>query len=89
MPRKQKKTKEEKTAEDYFPVDEDDLKHAVEKKYKKPDRKSLEKVEKVSKRKKKTIKKTKKEFKIPKINLKPKGYELIITEKPQAALNQR
>ena len=86
MPRKQKKTKEEKIAEDYFPVDKDDLKYAIEKKYKKPDRKSLEKVEKVSKRKKKTTKKTKKEFKIPKIKLKPKGYELIITEKPQAAL---
>lgn len=87
MPRKQKKTKEEKIAEEFFPVDEDDLKYAIEKKYKKPDRKSLEKVEKPSKRKKKTTKsKTKKEFKIPKIKLKPKGYELIITEKPQAAL---
>lgn len=87
MPRKQKKTKEEKIAEEFFPVDEDDLKYAIEKKYKKPDRKSLEKIEKASKRKQKTTKsKIKKEFKIPKIKLKPKGYELIITEKPQAAL---
>jgi len=33
MPRKQKKTKEEKIAESYFPVNEDDLKYAIEKKY--------------------------------------------------------
>ncbi|MEF9427184.1 MAG: hypothetical protein L0956_08450 [Candidatus Mariimomonas ferrooxydans] len=46
MPRKQKKTKEEKIAEDYFPVDKDDLKHAIEKKYKKPNRKSLKKLKK-------------------------------------------
>jgi len=86
MPRKIKKTKEEKIAENFFPIDPSDSKQTIEKKYKKPDRKSLEKVEKTSKRKKKTIKKIKKEFKIPKIKLKSKGYELIITEKPQAAL---
>ena len=87
MPRKIKKTKEEKIAENFFPIHPDDSKQTIEKKYKKPDRKSLEKVEKASKRKKKTTKlRTKKEFKIPKIKLKPKGYELIITEKPQAAL---
>ncbi len=91
MPRKKKKTKEEKIAESYFPVDEDDLKHAVEKKYSKPDRKSLEKVEKIKKparRKRKQGVKTKtkrKEFKPKKIRLKKQGYELIITEKPQAA----
>ena len=44
MRRKQKKTKEEKLVENFFPVDEDDLKHAIEKKYKKPERKTLEKV---------------------------------------------
>lgn len=96
MPKKSKKTKEEKTAENYFPVDADDLKYAVEKEYKKPDRKSLEKVEKVEK-----VKKTKKpakrksnsktkikksDFKPNKIKLKKDGYELVITEKPQAAL---
>ncbi|MBU2503553.1 MAG: DNA topoisomerase I, partial [Nanoarchaeota archaeon] len=32
------------------------------------------------------VKKSLKEFKVPKIKLKPEGYELIITEKPQAAL---
>jgi len=91
MRRKPRKTKEEKVAEDFFPVDPKDIKRTVEKKYTKPDRKSLEKVEKLKKpkRKRKTIKKTlriKKEYKIPKIKLKPNGYELIITEKPQAAL---
>ena len=89
MPRKQKKTKEEKTAEDFFPIDEDDLKYAVEKTYSKPNRKSLEKVEKGKKptkrkgKKKRKIKKS--EFKPKKIKLKKQGYELIITEKPQAA----
>lgn len=88
MPRKQKKTKEEKIVENFFPVDPTDLKKTVEKKYKKPDRRSLEKVEKIKKpvKRKRKITKTKKEYKIPKIKLKPKGYELIITEKPQAAL---
>ncbi len=89
MPRKQKKTKEEKIAENFFPVDPENIKRIIEKKYKKSDRKILEKVEKVSKRRyrrKGTVKKTiKKEYKIPKIKLKKDGYELIITEKPQAA----
>ena len=96
MPKKRtkiKKTKEEKIAEEYFPVDKSDLKHTIEKQYKKPDRKSLEKIEKPAKKKRKARKKTtrkkpvtKKEYKIPKISLKKSGYELIITEKPQAAL---
>ena len=91
MRRKQKKTKEEKLVENFFPVDEDDLKHAIEKKYKKPERKSLEKVEKIKKPRKKrvtkkTIKTKKAEYKVPSIKLKPDGYELVITEKPQAAL---
>ena len=94
MPKRQKKTKEEVTVEQFFPVDPSDVKHTVEKKYKKPDRKTLEKIEKIGKKtpkrkitKKKAVKKPiKKEFKIPKIKLKEKGYELIITEKPQAAL---
>ena len=124
MPKKQKKSNEEKTAENYFPIDKSDLEHTIEKKelqkeesikqsieipvkeiqpieeirkgsveivYKKPDRKSLEKVEISSKKKsrKKRIKKTTKtpiKYSPPKIKLKKEGYELIITEKPQAAL---
>jgi len=86
MPRKQKKPIEERTAEDFFPVDENDLKYAIEKKYKSSDleEKSEKSVNKNKKSKK--SKTTKKEFKIPKITLKSNGYELIITEKPQAAL---
>ena len=79
----------------------DKPKISVEKSYSKPDRKFLEKVEKVSKKKiyKKKVVKTKsfrkknvikkkskiKEFASKKISLKKDGYELIITEKPQAA----
>ncbi|MCK4552668.1 DNA topoisomerase I [Candidatus Pacearchaeota archaeon] len=114
---KPKKTKEEKTAESYFPVDETDLKYttekqekeapekeellkgSIEKQYKKPERASLETVHhgrtpknfrgkflqgaKKSKRPRK--KTTAKKFIPQKIKLKEKGYELIITEKPQAA----
>ncbi len=46
MPKKQKKTKEEKIAENFFPIDPSDSKQIIEKKYKKPDRRSLEKIEK-------------------------------------------
>jgi DNA topoisomerase I len=61
------------------------VKKAVSKKYKKPGVKKRQKIIKKSTRKKKreTAKKT---YKVPKIKLKEKGYELIITEKPQAAL---
>ena len=103
MPRKVRKkiqkTKEERTAEEYFPVDKTDLRYSIEKESKKPDRKSLEKIEVIAlplkkKRKEKTAKKTRKKpskktdrkYSSPKINLKKEGYELIITEKPQAAL---
>ena len=95
MRKKRKKTKRERIAEGFFPVGEDNLKYAVEKKYSKPDRISLEKVEKTrkiqGKGKKKTpggkiIRISKKEYKHKKIKLKKDGYELIITEKPQAAL---
>ncbi len=89
MPRrkKQTKTRQEQVAEEYFPVDESDVKYAVEKEYKKPERKSLEKVEKKIRKKKTTKKPVKKfEYKVPNIKLKKDGYELIITEKPQAAL---
>ncbi|MBL7059143.1 DNA topoisomerase I [Candidatus Pacearchaeota archaeon] len=100
--KKQKKSKGEKVAENYFPVDETDLKHTIEKKEKKPERKDLETIEKVKKKttkRKTTTKKTKrktskkkpkvinrKNFSHPKVKLKSEGYELIITEKPQAAL---
>jgi len=104
--KKPKKSTEEKTAEDYFPVDEEDLKYAVEKPVKEQlGIETIEKIEKIEKgltkkkyvRKKKSSSKkisakkysnNKKEIKYepPKISLKPNGYELIITEKPQAAL---
>ena len=108
MPKKIKKTKEEITAEDYFPVDQDDLKNTTEKKesektddskttiekiYRKLSKDEIEKVEKVVKkrtRKKKTTKKKvkakPKDYSPSQIVLKKSGYELIITEKPQAAL---
>jgi DNA topoisomerase-1 len=108
MPKKLKKPKEQKLAEDYFPVDESDLKHTtekqerefspdlshaiIEKTYKSLDRKSFEKIEKVYKKKrskKKTKRKTnksQKKYTTPKVELSKGGYELVITEKPQAAL---
>ena len=102
MPRKPpKKTKEEKLAESFFPVDEHDLKYTIEKEIKKPNEENLEEIEiegkkkpkrYVRKRKKQTKKTTRKpstkktEFIPQKINLKKEGYELIITEKPQAAM---
>lgn len=102
MPKKRKISREEKIVEQYFPVDETDLrksieiptkvsheeaKKTVEKPYKKPDRASLEKVEKIKKPKTKYNQRITKKIKYnpPKITLKKDGYELIITEKPQAA----
>ncbi len=102
MPRKKiKKSREEKIVESYFPLDEEDTEHAtekqvkeqipdfkqtVEKKYKKPERSSLEVIEKIPKTKVKKSKVAKKiKYSPPKFNLKKDGYELIITEKPQAA----
>lgn len=115
MPKKPTKSKEEKSAEGYFPVEESSIKYSTEKKvkefvpespktftekkYKSIDRKSLEVIEKLGNKKtKKTKKKTSKKntksktqkntkkYEIPKVKLKTSGYELIITEKPQAAL---
>ncbi len=94
MKKKTQKSSEQQTAEEFFPVDTDDLKYAVEKQYKKPDKKSLEKIEKKGKKKvvkkkvakKKPVKKNSREFSPQKIKLKEDGYELVITEKPQAAL---
>ncbi|MBU2104315.1 MAG: DNA topoisomerase I [Nanoarchaeota archaeon] len=118
MPRKKQKPREEKIAEEYFPVDKDDLKYSIEKEqrepkinisesreisskeftpeikiktekeYRKLDKKSLEKVEKmprkIPKRRSKRTSQTKK-YSPQKTELKENGYELIITEKPQAA----
>jgi DNA topoisomerase I len=103
MRKKPKKFREEKIAENYFPIDETNLKNttekiektknyedirkiSVEKEYKKKPRESTSTTKKKSR--KKTKKKTSKkiEFSPQKINLKKDGYELIITEKPQAAL---
>jgi len=109
MPKKPKKSKEEKLAENYFPVDETDLKRttekivkapltkeeilkgSIEKPYSKPDTKSLEVVEKAPKKRKRKYKKKTKisgitKYIPTKLNLKSHGYELIITEKPQAAI---
>ncbi|MEK6847841.1 MAG: DNA topoisomerase I, partial [Nanoarchaeota archaeon] len=110
MPRKQRKTRAETTAEEFFPVEQADLKYAIEKPHKQIDISSLTKIEKpgliipkkrtrVSKAKTKSIKsnksktkslkkprKTKAEYTAPKTILVPNGYELVITEKPQAAL---
>lgn len=115
MPKEQKKSREEKSAENYFPVEEDfkktteksfkesiperkrltekivksieDDTKVIEKSYKKPT-KSV-KIEKATrkKRKKKSQRTTTKSVKYSpqKVKLKDKGYELIITEKPQAA----
>ena len=127
MPKPPKKTTEEKSSENYFPIDESNLrntteklekekpqqeeilkksreilikeskpveeilKRSIEKKYSKPDNNQLETKRKKSKKKisrKKTSKRTttkEKKYLPPKIELKEKGYELIITEKPQAA----
>ena len=102
MPRKPKhlqKSKAETTAENYFPVDETTIKRAVEKTI--PVEEKAENIEilglqkqKRKRAKKKTTKKIsvgkkihkEKDFSPPKISLKKGGYEMIITEKPQAAL---
>ena len=70
-------------------------KRVTEKSYSKPERGSLEKVVKAKlKRKyvrrttsssKKKVSKKNVEYNVPKISLKKDGYELVITEKPQAA----
>lgn len=88
MRHKTRKTAEQKTAEEYFPVNKDDLKYAVEKQYK-SQKNSVEKIESVVKpREKRKINRIPKKisYSPQKIALKKQGYELIITEKPQAAL---
>ncbi len=60
---------------------------AVKKNHKKPAKKQLEKIEQFTVLKKKFKKSTKaQEYSHPKVELAKKGYELVITEKPQAAL---
>jgi len=96
MRKKSKKTNEQATAEEFFPVNEGDLRHAVEKEIKIPEMDTLEILKKgkskTGKPRRKYTKKTratggKTEYSpLEKINLKKDGYELIITEKPQAAL---
>ena len=89
-----KKTKEEKLAENFFPVNRHDVKYAIEKEQKKIEE-SIQTIEEEKPKRKKTIKRKvskkfsgriKKDYKIPNIKLKKNGYELIITEKPQAAM---
>ena len=96
MRKKQKKSKEEKIAENYFPVDESNLKNTIEKPYKKLDISKIETIEKPKKKispkkrkssaKKKKSKTKKVTYSYPKTKLKKSGYELVITEKPQAAM---
>ncbi|KHO55363.1 MAG: DNA topoisomerase I [archaeon GW2011_AR19] len=61
---------------------------SVEKEYSAPTKKAIEKIEPKRKNKsnKNSLKKTPAKYIIPKITLNQTGYELIITEKPQAAL---
>ncbi len=99
MRKKAQKTSAQVTAEEYFPVNERDLRYAIEKKYNpleteftatsqpKIERKRKFTKKKISKKKKfSKSQKPVKEYKIPKISLKKDGYELIVTEKPQAAM---
>ena len=76
---------------DFFPVDETDLKYAVEKKSKSHDIDEILKTEKKKRKVKSKFKRNldipkKKDYEVPKITLKKGGYELVITEKPQAAM---
>ncbi|HTZ41747.1 MAG TPA: DNA topoisomerase I [Candidatus Omnitrophota bacterium] len=108
MPKKRKipKSQGELSAENYFPVSEENLKHAIEKTYKKPEivvpiiekQGSIAK-EKVKRGRRKAVNSSRnqtprrpprekgniRQFETKNINLKQDGYELIITEKPQAA----
>src|SRR3990167_8983395 len=109
MPRKPQKPREQKIAEEFFPVEPADVKYAIEKKYSpldvelqgKKEKTFVQKTETVIKKPKVKAKKQKQDSKVSsgrtktkkenqyepkKITLKKDGYELIITEKPQAAL---
>ena len=96
---KREKTTEEVAAEGYFPVDMEDLKHTVEVPYRGSIQETIEPIKKSfsknkskylkspikSKSTKKTTSKKESNYVPPKFALKKDGYELIITEKPQAA----
>jgi len=99
MRKKPEKSKEQRLAENFFPLDPSDAKLTVEKEYKKPLDVELPNIPKARKKrvvKKKTKKYSKKvtkktsskkiDYEPPKISLKKNGYELVITEKPQAAM---
>ena len=91
MPKKKKtKSREQITAENYFPVSETDLKHSIEKKYNESIPLPTVELKFKKKTRKRQIKTAKKipssvKYEPSKINLRKEGYELIITEKPQAA----
>jgi DNA topoisomerase-1 len=96
MQKKKKKSQEEKTVEEYFPVDASDVRHAIEKPYKpiasetismnENKKTRMKKAKSYTQKIKSYPKKSKKEtFMPPELKLKKGGYELIITEKPQAA----
>ncbi len=91
--KRQRKSHEQKIAEEFFPVDKTDLRYSIEKPYKtKVSPQQINKKQRKfgKKRSKENISKRtqrkKVEYKSKKISLKKGGYELIITEKPQAAL---
>ena len=97
MRKKAQKTKEQVLAENYFPVNEGDVKYAIEKPQKEelvfPEEKKFIKKKAFPKAKKqkkampsKRISRPAKDYQPKKIELKKQGYELVITEKPQAAL---
>lgn len=97
MRKKPVKSKEQKLAENYFPVDANDVKYAIEKTYKPQGTGIAQVIETKGKKKRKSVKKILKSkkgksssgiknYEPPKITLKKGGYELVITEKPQAAL---
>lgn len=73
-------------------ISEEVIKGSIEKEYKKPKRESLISSEKTKKKSAKKpgrrnfFKKTEIKYDVPDIKLKKDGYEMIITEKPQAAL---
>ncbi len=99
--KKTEKPIEQRLAESFFPVEPKDVKYSVEKKHNPLGGEITQKLEKPkikkqANRKKKIVRKSKnseknlkknnlKEFTPAKINLKKDSYELIITEKPQAA----
>ncbi|MFH1365436.1 MAG: DNA topoisomerase I [archaeon] len=90
LPTKQEFLKKAFSVEEKKVSKQDFIKGSIEKVYKKPERNLIEKIEKTKKvnnyKKKSKNGEKSKNFSIPKISLKEKGYELIITEKPQAAM---